>query len=134
MESQLFELLFKFDLKMKPTLVIGASLNPDRYAHKAVVALQSHDLKVIAYGLRHGTIKDTVINTKWNPQWKVDTVTLYINAARQGAFIDSIISLKPRRVIFNPGTENVIFYQKLTEARIPYMEACTLVLLATGQY
>jgi hypothetical protein len=116
------------------TLVIGASENPDRYANKAVKSLEKHGYNVIAFGMRKGTILQRAIVTEWNAKWNVDTVTLYINPGRQEAYMEQIIELKPKRVIFNPGTENPNFYKKLSEAGIPFMEACTLVLLATGQY
>jgi predicted CoA-binding protein len=116
------------------TLVIGVSENPDRYANKAVKSLEKHGYNAIAFGLRKGTILHTDIVTDWNTKWVIDTVTLYINPARQEAYMERIIELKPKRVIFNPGTENPIFYNKLSDAGIPFMEACTLVLLATGQY
>jgi len=119
---------------MSVTLVIGASLNPERYAFKAVKALHAHGHKVIAYGLRSGEIDRTPIEITWDETWKADTVTLYMNTARQEAYIDRIIALKPKRVIFNPGTENPFFYEKLTHSGIPFIEACTFVLLATGQY
>ena len=119
---------------MKNTLVIGASTNPERYAHRAITQLRAKNHSVIAFGLKPGTVTDVTIETEWNPVWQVDTVTLYLNAQRQEAFYDQIVALHPRRVIFNPGTENPIFEALLTKAGIETEEACTLVLLSLGEY
>lgn len=119
---------------MKPTLVIGASTNPERYAYKAIRMLREHGHEVIAYGVKPGQVEDVIFETDWNPDWKVDTVTLYLNPLRQEAFYDQIIALKPNRVIFNPGTENPEFEQLLSDNGIFPEEACTLVLLSIGEY
>jgi predicted CoA-binding protein len=119
---------------MGPTLVIGASEKPDRYAYKAVRMLREHQHEVIAFGNRAGQIGDTEITTDWITQWLPDTVTLYINPKIQEEYMDRIIALHPRRVIFNPGTENPMFEQLLEKNGVEVEEACTLVLLSTGQY
>lgn len=118
----------------KTTLVIGASTNPAKYAYLATDRLRKHGHPVIAFGLREGTIGDVRIETHWNPDWKVDTVTLYINGERVEEFRDRILALHPKRVIFNPGTENFGFIKELRENNINAEIACTLVLLGTGQY
>ena len=119
---------------MVKTLVIGASENPERYAYKAVRMLREHQHEVIAFGNRAGKIVDVEIQTEWDASWTPDTVTLYINSKIQGQFIDRIIALHPRRVIFNPGTENPEFQHLLRQNSIQVEEACTLVMLSTGQY
>jgi len=116
------------------TLVIGASENPDRYAYKAVKLLRAYQHEVIAYGNRAGKIDEVEIQTEWNAYWTPDTVTLYINSKIQEQFVDCIIALNPRRVIFNPGTENPSFEKLLEKNGVEVEEACTLVMLSTGQY
>lgn len=118
----------------KSTLVIGAHESPDRYGNKAVRSLLQHEKPVIAYGKLPGKIEDITIHTEWNPDWEVDTVTLYINPLVQEDYYQKIIDLHPRRVIFNPGTENEIFIEKLRENGVFPEVACTLVLLSTDQF
>lgn len=119
---------------MAKTLVIGVSENPERYAYKAVRMLREHQHEVIAFGNRAGKIGDVEIQTEWDSSWIPDTVTLYINSKIQEQFVDRIIELHPRRVIFNPGTENPEFQNLLSQHSIEVEEACTLVMLSTGQY
>lgn len=119
---------------MKQTLVIGAVAKADRYSFKAVHSLVQHDEAVIAFGTRSGEIAGITIETVWNPNWEVDTVTLYINPLIQEAYYQPILALKPRRVIFNPGTENETFIAQLERAGIHAEVACTLVLLSIDQY
>ena len=119
---------------MKPTLVIGASENPDRYSYKAIEMLRNHQHEVFAYGLKIGRVCDVEFMTEKNPV-KAHTVTLYIGAKNQDMdFRNYILSLKPQRVIFNPGTENPTLVQLAHAADIETIEACTLVMLTTGQY
>ncbi len=121
-------------MEKKKTLVIGASENPDRYSHLAVQKLMAHQHPVVAIGLRKGCIGNTLIETEKMAFKDIDTVTLYINPLRQPAYYDYILSLNPRRIIFNPGAENEEFYALAKEKGIMPQEACTLVLLSTGQY
>lgn len=116
------------------TLVLGASLKPERYSHLAINRLIGNDIEVVAFGLRKGDVGGVLIDTELKDYKNIDTVTMYINPKRQVAFYDYIVSLKPRRVIFNPGTENMEFYKILQENNIKPEIACTLVLLATNQY
>ncbi len=118
----------------KKTLVIGASLKPERYSNKAIRRLTNNKHDVVALGLREGRIKNVVIDTKIKAYEDLDTITLYLNPKRQKEYYDDIVSLKPKRVIFNPGTENPELYAILEENNINYEIACTLVLLATNQY
>jgi uncharacterized protein len=119
---------------MRETLVIGASTKPWRYSYKAVKALRLHNHNVVAIGLREGKIDDVVI-VRGLPEGKdIETVTMYIGAARQKPYYDFLISLNPRRVIFNPGAENQELSDLLSENGIEVIQDCTLIMLATGQY
>ncbi|MFC2176601.1 CoA-binding protein [Bacteroidota bacterium] len=117
----------------KKTLVVGASANSARYAYKAVQLLEEKGHPVYAYGIKSGSIGLTEIKTDW-PSEAFDTVTLYINPQHQKEYQDRIIDLKPARVIFNPGTENQVFEEKLLSAGIEVEQACTLVMLRVGTY
>lgn len=116
------------------TLVLGASLNPNRYSNIAIKRLRDKDLPVVAVGLKKGKVLDVVILDDKEPLENIDTITLYLNPKRQEEFYDYIISLQPRRVIFNPGTENTELEAILKEKGIKSEIACTLVLLSTNQY
>lgn len=119
---------------MKKTLVIGASLNPLRYSNMAINRLVNYGHLVVAVGLREGNVAGIDI-TKEKKQFKeIDTVTLYLNPKRQEEYYNYILSLIPKRVIFNPGTENPEFYTILEKNAIEYEIACTLVLLGINQY
>lgn len=118
----------------KKTLVFGASMNPSRYSNIAMHRLVGYGNEVVAFGMRAGNVAGIEIQTELLLFEDVDTITLYMNAKRQEPFYDYLMSLKPHRVIFNPGTENPEFFQLLKAANIPYEMACTLVLLGTNQY
>ncbi|EPR72038.1 hypothetical protein ADIWIN_2877 [Winogradskyella psychrotolerans RS-3] len=118
----------------KTTLVIGASLKPERYSNIAIKRLRRYNHEVKAFGLKTGKVEDVSIDTELMPYKGIDTVTLYLNPQRQKPYYDYIIGLKPKRIIFNPGTENPEFYNVLEQHNIDYEVACTLVLLSTGQY
>lgn len=116
------------------TLVIGASPNPERYSYKAVMKLIEHGHEPIGIGVKDGRIGNLTI-LKGMPRIEgVNTVSLYIGPERQPEYYDYIIGLKPKRLIMNPGTENPEFARKAEKSGIEVVEACTLVLLATGQY
>lgn len=118
----------------KYTLVIGASEKPERYSNKAIRKLKQHGHKIAAIGNRSGSVDGIPFSTERTSFQDIDTVTLYIGPAHQDEYMDYVISLKPQRIIFNPGTENEDFERKAKEHGIETMEACTLVLLGTGQY
>ncbi|WP_375239124.1 CoA-binding protein [Aurantibacter sp.] len=118
----------------KKTLVIGASINPERYSNKAIKSLKNKKIETIALGLRKGEVESVTIETEQLLFKEVHTVTLYLNSKRQEDHYEYIISLNPKRVIFNPGTENPEFYKLLEKNNIETEIACTLVLLATNQY
>ncbi|MDO7173783.1 CoA-binding protein [Mariniflexile sp. AS56] len=118
----------------KKTLVFGASLNPSRYSNLVINKLASQTIETVAYGLKKGTVAGVTISTELMPFEDVHTITLYLNAKNQQPYYDYLVSLKPKRVIFNPGTENPEFYNILKENNISFEVACSLVLLSTNQY
>jgi predicted CoA-binding protein len=118
----------------KPTLVLGASANPSRYSYLAVQRLKMHGHPVKAIGKKPAFVDDVEIETDKKPFDNIDTITLYLNALHQKDYYDYILSLKPRRIIFNPGAENDELSELALQNGIQPLEACTLVLLSTGQY
>ena len=115
-------------------MVIGASENRQRYSNMAIHRLRQHHHPVVAIGQKEGQVEDVEIITEHPDVHDIDTVTLYLNPQNQKAYYDYIISVKPKRIIFNPGTENEELQELAENAGIETMEACTLVLLGTGQY
>ena len=118
----------------KKTLVLGASQNPSRYSYLAVNKLKNYGHPVEAIGKRKGSVNDVEIHTGTPPLNDVDTVTLYLNPTNQEPYYDYILSLHPKRIIFNPGTENPELEALANEKNIETLEACTLVMLSTNQY
>lgn len=118
----------------KKTVVLGASSNPARYSYLAVQRLRTHNHPVVAIGKKIGQVADVDITKDHLPENDVDTVTLYLNPKNQLEYYDYILNLHPKRIIFNPGTENEELIQKAKENNIKPVIACTLVLLSTGQY
>lgn len=116
------------------TLVLGASENPDRYSNKAIVKLRSKNQEVVAIGRRAGSVNGVTIQTQPVPSDDIETVTLYLNPDHQKPYYDYILSLKPKRIIFNPGAENEELERLAVKNGIDVLEACTLVMLSTGQY
>ena|SRR6266545_5487054 len=118
----------------KKTLILGASENPSRYSYLALQRLQFYQHPVVAIGKKKGIVGNVAIETdkkEWND---VDTVTLYLNPMNQQQYYNYIISLRPRRIIFNPGAENIELSEMASRHGIQPVEACTLVMLATNQY
>jgi uncharacterized protein len=118
----------------KKTLVLGASDNPARYSYLAIQRLRKHGHPVIGIGRKNTKVADVNIDKEKIPVTDVDTVTLYLNPTHQQEYYDYILSLKPKRIIFNPGTENDKLVKLAKEKKIETMEACTLVMLSTGQF
>ncbi|MCU0433417.1 MAG: CoA-binding protein [Bacteroidia bacterium] len=116
------------------TVVIGASDNPERYSHRAVRMLHKHNHEVVAVGLREGEIEGIKIHADRPEVKDVHTVSLYVGPANQPPWLDYIASLKPRRLILNPGTENENIHQWAIAQGIEPVEACTLVMLSVGTY
>lgn len=121
-------------MKNPVTLVLGASPNPDRYSFLATSLLNEKNHDVYPFGIKKGMIGDLSIKNEWPKNGSIDTVTLYVGPAGQVEYYDAIIQLAPRRIIFNPGTENPDLQAIAKQNGIETIEACTLVMLKTGQY
>ena len=118
----------------KKTLVLGASDNPSRYSYLAIQRLTMHGHPVVAIGRKNSMVGDVTIGKEKKLLDNVDTVTLYLNPSHQREYYDYILSLKPKRIIFNPGAENEELETLAKQQQIKTMDACTLVLLSTNQY
>ena len=116
------------------TLVLGATTNPERYAYLAVKSLLKHGHEVVAVGRKEGEIEGVKIYTNQPDIRDVHTVTLYLNPTHQTELYDYILGLYPKRIIFNPGTENLEFEAIAKKQGIETIEACTLVMLSIGNY
>ena len=121
-------------MKGKKTLVLGASDNPSRYSYLAIQRLRSHGHPVVAIGKKPARVADVAFGNQQENFDDVDTVTLYLNPIRQQQYYNYILSLKPKRIIFNPGAENEELAGMAKKNGIQPLEACTLVLLSTNQY
>ena len=121
---------------MKKTVIVGASTNPSRYAYIAAEMLTEYNHPIVPIGIKKGQVAGVqILDIREKPKIAdVDTITLYIGPPHQPEWYEYLLSLNPRRIIFNPGTENPAF-EKMAEMRaIEALEACTLVLLRTNQY
>lgn len=126
---------FFFNKMKKKTLILGASSNPERYAYKATIKLKQHGHEVIPVGLRAGKIDDVEILVNNPIVESVDTITLYVGPQNQSVYYDYILNqINPKRIIFNPGTENPALEKLAQEKGIETEVACTLVLLSLGEY
>ena len=121
-------------METKKTLVMGASTEPSRYSYKAVKMLQRFGHPVVALGKKEDNLDGVKIEKGQVSFDDVDTVTLYLNPMNQKQYYDYIVGLKPKRVIFNPGTENPELYRLLKENNIDIEVGCTLVMLSINQY
>lgn len=119
---------------MKKTLIIGASPDPSRYAYKAAHMLTRFNHEIVNVGIKRGEVAGVEIEKPSEIHNDIDTITLYIGPALQAQYHDYILDTKPKRVIFNPGTENYELEKILDTHGFEPVEACTLVLLSTGQY
>lgn len=116
-------------------VIIGASNNPERYSHRALLLLRKHGHEVVPVHPKLAEIEGVpVVADVGLISGPVETVTMYVGAAISSGLQDKLIALKPRRVIFNPGAENAPLAGALQKAGIACEEACTLVLLNTGQF
>jgi len=118
----------------KKTLVLGASDNPSRYSYLAIQKLRKYGHPVVAVGRKNTKVGDVVIDKERSKFENIDTVTLYLNPLNQKEYYDYILSLNPKRIIFNPGTENDELSALAKQKGIQPLEACTLVMLSTNQY
>lgn len=118
----------------KKTLVLGASTNPDRVSYEAVLRLRTAGHEIVAVGIREGEIYGIPVITGMPDIFDVDTVTLYLNPERQKEYYTYILGLRPKRIIFNPGTENAELARMARQAGVETEIACTLVMLSVGLY
>ena len=118
----------------KDTVVIGATPSEEKYGFKATVSLKNHGHKVYPIGIKAGNIEGLDIITDKPTIQNVDTVTLYVGPQNQDGWKDYIFSLKPKRLIFNPGTENEVLEAAAKAKGIETVQACTLVMLSIGNY
>ena len=116
------------------TLVVGASINPERYAYKAIQLLVKNEIEVVPMGVKPGFVANLLIVSPLIVQVNIHTITLYLGASKQEPYYDFILKINPKRVLFNPGTENPKLAKLLNEKGILWENACTLVLLSTNQY
>lgn len=121
-------------MKEKVTLVLGASENTERYSNRAIRTLLRNNIPVVAVGLKKGYVNGVEIQDRFPQVANVDTVTIYLNPQNQVRYYDYILSLKPKRIIFNPGAENTELKQLAQKAGIEALNACTLTMLAIGTY
>ena len=121
-------------METKTTLVIGASEKQERYSYLAVNRLIKQGHQVVAIGAREGKIGNIKIETGFPDFKNIDTITLYLSKKNQSLFYNYILALKPRRLIFNPGAENEELFALATKNNIEAVEACTLVMLSTGEF
>ena len=121
-------------MSSKRTLVIGASENPTRYSNLAIQTLIKHQHEVVALSKRNGSVSGVNFQTEFPVKEKIHTVTLYIGPKHQQEYYQLLIDLKPERVIFNPETENYELESLLEKNGIETIQACTLIMLNTGQY
>jgi uncharacterized protein len=121
---------------MKKTVIIGATPNPSRYAYIASEMLTEYNHEIVPVGIKTGEVfGKPILDIRKNPEVKdVDTVTLYIGSQHQEEWYKYILGLKPKRIIFNPGTENPEFEKQAENSGIEVVEGCTLVMLRSNQY
>ncbi len=118
----------------KKTLILGASANPSRYSYLALHRLRKAGHPVEAIGRKEVVVADVQVHTDKVALEGIDTVTLYLSPAHQREYYDYILSLHPKRIVFNPGAENDELAALAAANNIYAQDACTLVLLSTGQY
>ena len=119
---------------MKKTLILGASTNPSRYAHMAACRLAVHGHPIVNVGMKKGEVAEQPIEKPEIIHHDIDTITMYVGPQNQKDLYDYVIKTKPKRIIFNPGSENEELENLANENGIETIEACTLVLLSTNQY
>lgn len=123
-------------IKSKLTLVVGATDNPERYPYRAAELLQAKGVPFVPIGIKRGLVfGEEILDLRQKPALGgIHSITLYLGPQNQSEWIDYLIGLGPKRIIFNPGTENPVFFSKAKAAGIDALEACTLVMLTTGQF
>ena len=121
---------------MKKTVIVGAVTKPYRYAYRAAEMLHARNIDFIPLGIQKGEVLgEEIKNIYEKPVIEdVDTITLYINETRQTTCQEYLLSLSPKRIIFNPGAENQVFKKEAENRGIECLEACTLVMLSVGNF
>lgn len=121
---------------MKRTLIVGATPNPSRYAFMAADRLTQHDHEIVPLGIKKGEVfGQPILPIREFPELPaIDTITMYIGPRHQAEYIDYLLHLKPKRIIFNPGTENPEFMLKAERQGVEVVEGCTLVMLQTQTF
>ncbi len=120
---------------MENVAVVGASPKDNRYSNLAMRMLAEHGHNPIPVApARKEVLGRIAYPTLASVPDRIDTVTMYIRPSRQATVLDEIVQIRPRRIIFNPGTENPGEYDRLRRAGIEVLEACTLIMLSTGQF
>lgn len=121
--------------KQETVVVLGASNKSDRYSNMAIKMLREHGHRVIPIHPKLKEIEDLQVKHDLKSvEDEVDTLTMYVGEKRSQGMIADIVALNPKRVIFNPGAESAELEKALDKAHIPYLKACTLVMLRTDQY
>ena len=118
----------------KKTLVLGGSLKPERFSNMAIRRLTQYGHPVVSIGLRSGQVNGIEIETGFPDYKGIHTVTVYLGAENQTPYLEYVPRLKPKRVIFNPGTENEMFANLCRKQDIEVVEHCTLVMLDSGEF
>ena len=123
-------------MPVKKTVVIGATANPARYAYIAARMLMEYNHEVVPVGIKDGALfGKEILDILEKPHVDgVDTITMYIGPQRQPPYYDYLLSLKPKRIIFNPGTENDVLEKMAEDKGIEAVHGCTLVMLRSNQY
>ena len=120
---------------MKKTLILGATTNPSRYAYLAAEKLTQYNHEIVPVGIKNGSVfGKEIITDRTQVMNDIDTITLYVGERNQPEWYDYILETNPKRIIYNPGTENPELMKLAAEKGIENEIACTLVLLGSGQY
>ena len=120
---------------MKKTLVLGASANPRRYSHMAILRLRAAGHDVLAVGRSQGKVADILISDLLPSEMEdIHSVSMYLRAELQPAYYEQILNINPQRIIFNPGAENFELSKLADSYGIETIEACTLVMLSIDDY
>ena len=120
--------------KVKKTLILGASTNPGRYSFRAAHALTHHNHEIVPVGIKKGELVGKTIQNNQKISEGIDTITLYVSPKNQIEWYDFILNTKPKRIIFNPGTENEELRSLAEKENIETVYGCTLVMLSVGNY
>ncbi len=117
-------------------MIVGATTNRGRYAYLAAEMLTEYGNEIVPVGIKKGEVfGKEILDIRSKPYVAdIDTLTLYIGPDHQPEWYDYLLNLRPKRIIFNPGTENEEFQRKATQQGVEVLEACTLVMLRSNQY